>query len=199
MVKKLNLTAIILPLCVFFFVACAGGGALKEGGEAVAETAEDGYVWTALEFVSQLSGDWEGSSVIDVPAAELNGFPKTVFHADLLLSYTDRNVTQRITISFSKFLEDLLATHPSSGLTVDDLWERYFEKNYAGYTLIKEEYALVIETSFPVENLFNNKNDRLYINQDETHLRWLINSEPLNGLLEPFGITGYAEFILKKR
>jgi hypothetical protein len=191
-------------LCALFLAACAGNrSALKEDGEVSAEgeaaSNGSGDMWTALEFVSQLDGDWKGSSVFDVPADESKGFPETAFHADLSLSYMGRNVARQITISFYTFLEDLLATHPASGLTVDDLWEHHFEKTYAGYSLINDEYALVIRDLIPVENLFNNEDNELYINQDKTRLRCLIKSGLLNGLLEPFGVTGYAEFILEKR
>jgi hypothetical protein len=200
MVRKLIFTANTLLLCALFLAACAGSRTVqKEDEELSAESeAVDNSVWTTLEYISQLDGNWKGACVLAVPADESKGFPKTAFYADLSLSYMGRNVIQQITINFYMFLEDLVAAHPTSGLTVDDLWERYFENNYAGYPLIKDEYALIITDLIPVENLFNNTDDKLYISRDETRLRWLIKNGLLNGLLEPFGVIGYAEFILEK-
>jgi hypothetical protein len=204
MTKKLSFTVNILLPCALLLAACAGGGsALKEDDAVLAEVKtinnRDNDIWYTLGSVNQLTGEWKGACVLNVPATESKGFPETVFYVDVELLCSQRDIQQRITITFNRFLEDLLAVYPVSDLTVDDLWERYFERIYAGYTLIKDEYALVIETSFPAEALFNNWNDKLYINQQKTRMLWFVENELLDGLLEPFGVTGYAGFTLEER
>jgi hypothetical protein len=214
MTKKLSFTVNILLPCALLLAACAGGGsALKEDdavlpplGEIETVPAEDKTVnnrdndiWYTLESTDQLNGEWEGAGILDVPATESKGFPETVFYVEVELICSQRDIRERITITFNKFLEDLLAAYSVSALTVDDLWERYFERSFAGYTLIKDEYALVIETSSPAETLFSDRNDKLYINQQKTRLLWFVKNKLLGGLLEPFGVTGYAGFTLEKR
>jgi hypothetical protein len=203
MTRKFIFTANTLLFCAIFLAACAGGqGAVKkDGGESAGDRANVGgdEMWGDIEFVSQLEGEWEGSGVINVPANESRGIPETVFYADLSLSYTGLNAVRQIRVSFYAFLTDMLSIHPGSPLTIDDLWEQLFETVYVGYTLIEEEYALVIENSISVENLFNDAENKLFINQDETRLQWFIQDGPLNELLGPFGLSGPVEFILEKR
>jgi hypothetical protein len=214
MAKKLSFTANILLPCALLLAACAGGGsALKEkdavlpppgGIETVLaedKTVNNGDddIWYTLGSANLLNGEWEGVGILNVPATESKGFPETVFYVDMELICSQRSIQQRITITFNKFLEDLLAAYPVSTLTVEDLWEQYFERSFAGYTLIKDEYALVIETLSPAQALFNNRNDKLYINQQKTRLLWFVENKLLGGLLEPFGVTGYAGFTLEKR
>jgi hypothetical protein len=193
MMRKLVYFAL---LWVVFFPGCAGVAKPQEDGEA--DTGEDD-IWYAIESAEELNGEWEGLSVLDVPADESNGFPETLFNVSLTLNCTELYAVQRIKISFGDFLEDLLASRPDSVFTIDELWEEYFENSYAGYDLIREEYALVIENSLPAEELLNSETDKLYINQDRTRLREFIRGGLLGGLLEPFGVSENIEFVLEKR
>jgi hypothetical protein len=131
---------------------------------------------------------------LDVPANESTGFPETSFTVGLSLSCAEEDVVQRITIGFGTFLEDLLAAYPGSDLTVDDLWEQYFEDIYTDYILIKEGYVLVVESTGLAEDLVSGGNDRLYINQDGTRIRVFLGG----GLLEPFGVPGNIELVLDR-
>ncbi|MDR1412245.1 MAG: hypothetical protein LBI91_08560 [Spirochaetaceae bacterium] len=191
MVKKINLIGCAL-LFVFFFTGCAGGGKPQE--DAGETPGEDGDIWYAVTSAEELIGEWEGSIVLNVPADESKGFPETVFYVSMSLSCTEQGAEQGIKIGFGDFLADLLAAHPDTALTADDLWEEYFENIYAGYILIKDEYALVVESSGPAEDLLGNSNDKLYINQDGTRLREFLGG----GLLEPFGVPGNIEFVMEK-
>jgi hypothetical protein len=219
-VVKINL--VVLLVCVVFFAGCAGGAEPLEegavsGGEDVAAggedvvsggedvvTGSDDDVWDVLESVEELNGEWEGLSVLSAPSDRSKGLPKTVFNVNLSLSCADLYVVRRIKIFFAGFLADMLAAHPDSDLTVDDLWESYFENNYAGYDLIREEYALVIEYSEPAADIINGKigetgeTSRLYINQDGTRLREFLRGGLLGALLEPFGVSGDVEFVLDR-
>ncbi|MDR1353695.1 MAG: hypothetical protein LBK05_10480 [Treponema sp.] len=191
MAKNIKLIGCTL-LCVLFFTGCAGGGKAREDeGEL---SGEDGNIWYPVTTAEELDGEWEGSSVLNVPADESKGFPETVFNVGMSLSCAETGAEQRIKIGFGDFLADLLATYPDTVLTADDLWEEYFENVYAGYTLIRDEYALVIESSGRTEDLIGGGSDRLYINQDGTRLREFLGG----GLLEPFGVPGNIEFILEK-
>jgi hypothetical protein len=194
--KKINLVVYGILLCVVFFAGCAGGAKSQE--EDGAANGEDDDIWYAIESAEELNGEWEGFSVLDLPADESKGFPETVFNVSLSLNCTDLYAVQRIKIAFGDFLADLLAAHPDSVLTTDNLWEEYFENNYADFDLIKEEYALVIEYSAPAEDMLNSETDKLYINQDGTRLREFVRGGLLGGLLEPFGISGNVEFVLEK-
>jgi hypothetical protein len=191
MMRKLVYIAL---LWVVFFAGCAGGAKPKEDGEE--ETGED--IWYAVEKAEELNGEWQGFNALDVPAGESSGFPETVFNLSLTLSCTELYAVQRIKISFGDFLADLLASHPGSAFTIDELWKEYFENIYAGYDLIRDEYALVIEYSLPAEDLLNGETGRLYINQDGTRLREFLEGGLLGGLLEPFGVFGSVEFVLEK-
>jgi hypothetical protein len=196
MMKKIDLMIYSILLWVVFLAGCTGGA--KPSGDGAVNGEDD--IWYALESAEELNGEWEGLSVLDVPADESKGFPETVFNVSLSLSCADLHVVQRIKISFGDFLTDLLAAHPGNVLTVDDLWEEYFENIYAGYdlVLVREEYALVIEYSNPAEDLINSETDKLYINQDGTRLREFVTGGLLGGLLEPFGVSGNVEFVLEK-
>ena len=185
----------IALLGVVFFPGCAGGVKPQEDGGA--DTGEDD-IWYTLESAEELNGEWEGFSALDVPADESNGFPETVFNVGLSLRCTELYAVQRIKISFGDFLADLLASRTDSVFTIDELWEEYFENIYAGYDLIREEYALVIENSLPAEELLNSETDKLYINQDGTRLREFVRGGLLGGLLEPFGVSENVEFVLEK-
>jgi hypothetical protein len=191
MTKKINFTAGILLFWVLFYTGCAGNAKSRDD-EAL--YGEDDDIWYPVKSAQELDGEWEGFSILDVPLDESKGLPETVFNVSLSLSCTDQDAVQRIKIVFVDFLEDLLAAHPDSALTIDDLWERYFENIYTGYLLIKEEYALVIESSESAEDLLNSENDKMYINQDGTRIREFLGG----GLLEPFGVPGNIEFILEK-
>jgi hypothetical protein len=191
MTKKIDFMAGVLMLWVLFFIGCAGGAEPQED-EAI--YGEDDDIWYAVKSAEELSGEWEGSSILDVPANESAGFPETSFTLSLMLSCAEEDAVQRIKIGFGDFLEDLLAAHPGSDLTVDDLWEQYFENIYTDYILIKEEYALVVESSGPVEDLVSSGNDRFYSNQDGTRIRVFLGG----GLLEPFGVPGNIEFVLDR-
>ncbi|MDR0451704.1 MAG: hypothetical protein LBH15_01515 [Treponema sp.] len=189
--KKFNRAGCAL-LCVFFFAGCAGGGKAREDAGELHGEGED--IWHAVVSAEELGGEWEGSSVLNVPADESRGFPETAFYVGMSLSCAEQGAVQRIKIGFGDFLEDLLAAHPDSALTADDLWEEYFESTYAGHILIRDEYALVVESSGPAEELLDSANDRLYINQDRTRLREFLGG----GLLEPFGVPGNIEFVMEK-
>jgi hypothetical protein len=194
--RKFNFKAYIVLFWVVFFTGCAGGAKLREDGEA--GSGEDDDIWYTLESAEELNGEWEAFSVLDVPADESRGFPETVFNVSLSLNCADLHAVQRIKIAFNDFLADLLASYPGSVLTVDELWEKYFENNYAAYDLVREEYALVIEYSGPAEDMLNSETDKLYINQDGTRLREFIRGGLLGGLLEPFGVSKNVEFVLEK-
>jgi hypothetical protein len=196
MMRKFNLTPCIVLFWVVFFMGCAGGAKSREDGEA--DIGEEDDIWYAIESVEELNGEWAGFSALDVPADESRGFPETVFNVSSSLSCTELYVVQRIKIAFGDFLADLLASYPDSVLTVDELWENFFENNYADYDLIREEYALVIEYSGPAEDLLNSETGKLYINQDRTRLREFLSGGLLGGLLEPFGVSGNVEFVLEK-
>jgi hypothetical protein len=193
-VVKINLAVCAFLVCVVFFAGCAGGAKpAEEGGE------DD--VWGVCESAEELKGEWEGSLVLAVPANESKGLPATVFNISLSLRCADQRAAGRVKIAFGAFLADLLAAHPESALTSDDLWETYFENAYAGYDLAGEEYALVIEYSYPAEDLIDDKIDetsRLYINQDGTRLRKFARGGLLGALLEPFGVSGDVELVLDR-
>jgi hypothetical protein len=191
MIKKCSFTAGILLFWIIFFAGCAGGA---EPREDEALYGEGGDIWYAVKSAEELAGEWEGSSVLDLPADESKGFPETVLNVSLSLSCAEGSAVQRITIAFGDFLEDLLAAHPDTALSADDLWEAYFENIYTDYILIKEDYALVIESPSPVEELLSGGSDKLYINQDGTRIREFVGG----GLLEPFGVPGSIEFVLEK-
>jgi hypothetical protein len=192
MMRKLVYMAL---LWVVFFAGCAGGAKSKEDGEE--GTGKDD-VWYAVEIAEELNGQWQGFNALGVPADESRGFPETVFNLSASLNCTELYVVHRVKISFGDFLADLLASHPGSVFTVDELWEEYFENIYADYDLIRDEYALVIEYSLPAEDLLNSRTDKLYINRDGTRLREFLGGGLLGGLLEPFGVSGSVEFVLEK-
>jgi hypothetical protein len=194
---KTNLAVyVILLFWAVFFAGCAGGADSREEDGTAAGGEED--IWYPIESADELSGEWEGTSVLDVPANESRGFPETVCTLILSLNCADMQAVYRVKIAFGDFLTDLLASHPDSTFTVDDLWEEFFENKYADYDLIREEYTLVIEYSLPAEDLLNSETDRLYINQDGTRLREFVTGGLLGGLLEPFGVSGNVEFLLEK-
>ncbi|MDR0585260.1 MAG: hypothetical protein LBG57_13080 [Treponema sp.] len=193
--KKINLVFYGILLWAVFLAGCAGGAKSQEEDGAVDEEDD---IWYAIESAEELNGEWEGLSVLDVPADESKGFPETVFNVSLSLNCADTLAVQRVKIAFGDFLTDLLAAHPDSILTAGDLWEEYFENIYADYDLIREEYALIIEYSGPVEDLLNGETGKLYINQDGTRLREFTRGGLLGGLLEPFGVSKDIEFILEK-
>ena len=193
--KKINLVFYGILLWTVFFAGCAGGAKPQEE-DGTADEEDD--IWYAIESAEELNGEWEGVSVLDVPADESKGFPETVFNVSLSLNCADMLAVQRVKVAFGDFLTDLLAAHPASILTADDLWGEYFENNYADYDLIREEYALIIEHSGPAEDLLNSETSKLYINHEGTRLREFVIGGLLGGLLEPFGVSGNIEFILEK-
>jgi hypothetical protein len=189
MIKKTNIRAGILLLWALLAAGCAGGAKQQQEEPPQVLEVEEEDIWYVLSSVDGLNGEWEALKKLDVPADESRGIPRTFLNVRLTVVCTQQLAIQRVKIEFGDFLRDMLATHPSSRLKIDDLWA-YFENSYAGYILIKEQYALVIDSRLQ-EQL---KNNRVYINQTGSRLRVFLGG----GLLESFGIFEDIEFILRR-
>jgi hypothetical protein len=143
----------------------------------VALNAQEADTWLPVTRMNQIAGNWEGSSVIDIPAAEEAMMPAISMDLTFSFWYVENadEIEMQITVDFSRFLTDW---SPSIGVSPSALWEitcmglrQSVEQNDGIIKLEFGEYVAYYSQVFPVEKMVAD-GDSMLINTDGTKLRF---------------------------
>jgi hypothetical protein len=135
--------------------------------------AEENDTWIPVIRMNQITGNWEGSTVIDSPAEESAMIPASSMGVTISLWYENDadEIEMEIKMDFSQLLSDWSA---SSGVSEGALWEIMgfgLRQNDVFAEFELGENVLYFSMTSPVDEIMADE-DGLYINASGTKLRF---------------------------